>query len=433
MMTVKINDRLTKIQNKLFEQAHTKSLELKPLAIAINRQGINGEKLYSNPGIIPLPMPLCGYLRSLSKRQKAILSAAFLANFYKFVANSESQAIVSNISVSEKVFAPYSDEYMILHQETNEELDHIWSFRTIHSMVVRETGVKNSFDEPGFFYGNVGIISQLDFEKLTTHFTLDVELEQALSHLMEGKSFLKNLVEQLQYQDRSWLYRTLRFIVGDAIRMLPAQKVQEYGLGGLWLLYRYVANVELKQAESFLFDEPENFDYEPLAFELNQGHLADEARHYTTSFDLGLELYKNASPEAQDFIRHFLQKIVEDNINGAFRTYLEKIDLIKQGLISTEVRVGLDALRMSLHHPEFADKQIDLEQLIDSWRDMSLSWRKIIGSLEQKSWHYRAQQLSRLIQSLELELDQERLGNRYDRYKDALAAKDIQKLVEVAQ
>ncbi|MBC1219228.1 hypothetical protein GNF10_01175 [Nostoc sp. UCD121] len=433
METVRIDDRLTKIQNKLFEQAHTKPLELKYLAIAINKQGINGEKLYSHPGIITLPMQFCGYLRSLSKRQKAILSAAFLANFYKFVANSESQTLVSNISVGEKVFASYSDEYMILHQETNEELDHIWSFRTIHSMVVRETGVKDSFDEPGFFYGNVGAISQLDMEKLTTHFTLDVELEKTLFHLANGKSFLKNLVDQLQVQDRNWLYRTLRFIVGDAVRMLPAQKVQENGLGGLWLLFRYVANVELKQAESFLFDDPENFDYEPLAFELNQGHLADEARHYTTSFDLGLELYKKASPEAQDFIRHFMQRIVEDNINGAFRTYLEKIDLIKQGLLFTDVRVGLDALRMSLNHPEFANKQIDFDELVDSWRDMSLSWRKIIGPLEQKTWHYRAQQLSRLIQSLELELNKDRLGNRYKRYQDALETKDIQKLVEVAQ
>ena len=98
---------------------------------------------------------------------------------------------------------------------------------------------------------------------------------------------------------------------------------------------------------------------------------------------------------------------MEDNINGSFTTYLEKIDLIKQGLLSTDVRVGLDALRMSLHHPEFADKQIDLDELVHSWRHMSLSWRKIIGPLEQKSWHYRAQQLSRLIQSLELELNKD--------------------------
>ncbi|AHJ27666.1 hypothetical protein NSP_13260 [Nodularia spumigena CCY9414] len=63
---------------------------------------------------------------------------------------------------------------------------------------------------------------------------------------------------------------------------------------------------------------------------------------------------------------------------------------------------------------------------------MSLSWRKIIGSLEQKSWRYRAQQIARLVQALELELNQELLGNRYDRYQDALEAKEIQRLIEVA-
>ena len=68
------------------------------------------------------------------------------------------------MSVAEKVFATYSDEFMILHQETNEELDHIWSFRTIYSMVVREIGIKDSFDEPGFFYGTVGAISQSDLD-----------------------------------------------------------------------------------------------------------------------------------------------------------------------------------------------------------------------------------------------------------------------------
>ena len=50
MNTVKIDTRITKIQNRLFEQAHTHPLELKPLAIAMSKQGINGEKLYSHPG-----------------------------------------------------------------------------------------------------------------------------------------------------------------------------------------------------------------------------------------------------------------------------------------------------------------------------------------------------------------------------------------------
>ncbi|RCJ23969.1 hypothetical protein A6S26_20480 [Nostoc sp. ATCC 43529] len=432
MNTVQIDRKIPKIQNKLFEQAHSHALELKPIAIAMSKQGIKGEKLYCHPGMLPLPVPICDYLFSFNNRQKAILSATFFANFYKYVANSEYQSLISNMSIAEKVFAPYSDEFMILHQETNEEMDHIWSFRTVHSMVCREIGIQTSFDEPSFFYGTVGVIPQSDFEKFDTRFTFDENLNGILSYLQKGKSFLKNIVEETQQQDKNFTYRTLRFMVGDAMRMLPGEKVQESGLGSLTLLYRYMANVELKKSEAYLFDSPEDFDYEPLAFELNQGHLTDEARHYTTSFELGVELYKAAPPEAQDFVRHFLQIIVEDYINASYTTYLEKLDLTAQGMLLTDTRIGLNSLRMSLHHPELADKQVDISQLIDSWRQVSSKWRNIIGYMEQKSWQYKSQQLERLIKELGLELNTTKLGNRYERYQDALAIKELQKVLEVA-
>ncbi|MBH8564123.1 hypothetical protein I8748_18350 [Nostoc sp. CENA67] len=105
MNTVKINNRITKIQNKLFEQAHTQPLKLKPLAIALSKHGIKGEKLYFHPGMIPLPIPIFQYLSSLNPRQMPILSAAVFANFYKVVANSESQSIISNMNIAKKVFS----------------------------------------------------------------------------------------------------------------------------------------------------------------------------------------------------------------------------------------------------------------------------------------------------------------------------------------
>jgi len=432
MNTVQIDRRIPKIQNRLFEQAHSHALELKPIAIAMSKQGIQGEKLYSHPGMLPLPVPVCEYLHSFNRRQKAILSATFFANFYKYVANSEYHSLISNMSIAEKVFALYSDEFMILHQETNEEMDHIWSFRTVYQMVCRELGIQSSFDEPSFFYGTVGVIPQSDFEKFETRFTFDESFNGILSNLQKGKSFLQKIVEETQQRDKNFTYRVLRFLIGDAMRMLPAEKVQESGLGGFTLLYRYMANVELKKSEAYLFDSPEDFDYEPLAVELNQGHLTDEARHYTTSFELGVELYKVAPPEAQDFVRHFLQIIVEDYINASFTTYLEKLDLTAQGMLLTDTRIGLNSLRMSLHHKELADKQVDINQLVDSWRQLSPKWRNIIGYMEQKSWQYKSQQLERLIKELGLELNKTKLGNRYERYQDALAIKEIQKLVEVA-
>jgi len=250
MNTVQIDRRIPKIQNRLFEQAHSHALELKPIAIAMSKQGIQGEKLYSHPGMLPLPVPVCEYLHSFNRRQKAILSATFFANFYKYVANSEYHSLISNMSIAEKVFALYSDEFMILHQETNEEMDHIWSFRTVYQMVCRELGIQSSFDEPSFFYGTVGVIPQSDFEKFETRFTFDESFNGILSNLQKGKSFLQKIVEETQQRDKNFTYRVLRFLIGDAMRMLPAEKVQESGLGGFTLLYRYMANVELKKKRS---------------------------------------------------------------------------------------------------------------------------------------------------------------------------------------
>jgi hypothetical protein len=77
-------------------------------------------------------------------------------------------------------------------------------------------------------------------------------------------------------------------MIGDSIKLLPSNIVQGAGLGALWLLYRYVANINLKQFESYLFEAPDKYDYESLAVNMTQAHCEDEGRHYTTSFDLGL-------------------------------------------------------------------------------------------------------------------------------------------------
>ena len=430
MTAVKVNNRLTKIQNKLFERAHTKPLELKFLAIALNKQGIQGDKLYSNPEMIPLPMRNCEYLMSLNARQQAIISAAYFANFYKAVANSESQTLVSNMGVADKVFEPYSDEYMVMHQETSEELDHIWSFRTVHSMVSRETGVHQSFNEPGFFCGKVGAMPQSEFETLDTRFTFDTEHKETLLSLLKSDRFHHTLSEQWHSQDRPWRYRTLRFLIGDAIRMLPAETVQQHGLGGLWLLYRYISNVELKQAEAYLFDAPEKFDYEPLAFEINQGHLEDEARHYTTSFDLGLEIYNAASPAAQDLIRQMLKTVLEDYISASFLTFLEMLDARDEGMAFTNVELGLTSLTMSLNHPDFANKPVIINDLVSNWKQMK--WRKIATYMTQKRWRYIAQQLNRLTDALAIEPNTQVLGNLYERYQNALETKVLESFIEVA-
>ena len=210
---------------------------------------------------------------------------------------------------------------------------------------------------------------------------------------------------------------------GEAPRLLSSEEVQKYGLGGLWLLFRYVSNVELKQGEAYLFDSLEDFDCEPLAYEINQAHLHDEARHYTTSFDIGLALYEAASDEAKTFIREMLRLVMEDYISGTFLNYPEMLELAERGTIPTIIRLCKDTLRMALSHPDFEGSVVNWSDLSASWKAMP--WPNVIypvgpGAFTQKRWRYIAQQFERLRTKIEFEYNQGRLGNLYQRYQKIL-------------
>lgn len=432
--SIPLDAKLTTIQNRLFQKAHAEPLELKFLGIALDSQGIVGDALYANPNIMPLPLRRCEYLKSLNPRQIAILTACYFVNFYKLVANSESQTLISNMAAADKSFEPYSDEYMILHQETSEEMDHIWTFRTVYSMVCRETGSKESFDAPGFFRGKVGFIPRADEQAIDTQFNLTEECTHILE-LIRQPGGLQALLEEMMRKGRGYRYRTLHFLMGDAPRLLSPSEVQSLGLGGLWLLIRFVSNVELKQAEAYLFENPELYNYEPLAFKINEGHLHDEARHYTTSFDIGLALYKAATSEAQQFIRELVRLTMEDYINGTFLHFPEMLERSMHGDLCTVIGLGHQTLEMALCHPEFADKQVDIDGLFTSWQEME--WQYVLppfgpGLLTQKRWRYIAQQFERAREAMGFDYNEANLDNRLQRYQNILALKNLNEVFSLA-
>lgn len=432
--SVTLDSKLTAIQNQLFKQAHTNPLELKFLGIALNNQGIVGDSLYCNPHILPLPIRRCPYLKSLSPRQLAIISACYFVNFYKFVANSESTTLFSNMATAEKSFEPYSDEFMILQQETCEEMDHIWTFRTAYEMVCRETGSSEPFEAPGFFRGKVGSIPKEDEAEIDISFNLTEELTDILN-LIQRPGGLQILLEQMKDRGRAFRYKAMHFLMGDAPRLLSSSEVQSLGLGGLWLLIRYVSNVELKQAEAYLFEDPENFNYEPIALQINQGHLHDEARHYTTSFDIGLALYEAARPDAQEFIKSLVCLAMEDYISGSFLHFPEMLDLYKKGSTCTIVNLGRKTLEMALCHPEFAENQANIDDLYASWEEME--WHYVLppfgpGLLTQKRWRYIAQQFERIRSRMKFDYDSVKLGRLLQRYKDILAVDNLNETFTLA-
>lgn len=101
--------------------------------------------------------------------------------------------------------------------------------------------------------------------------------------LLRVKEGLTRLLGERKAKGRARCFRALNFLIGEASSFLSPQEVQGLGLGrGLWwLLVRSISNVDLKQVESCLLESPEVVDYEPLAYQINQGHLHDEARQYT--------------------------------------------------------------------------------------------------------------------------------------------------------
>lgn len=384
MTTTTVNERFTEVQNNLFKHAHTQALELKPLAVEFSKQGLQGEKLYMYPGLIALPFKVCPYLSSLNQRQISLITAAAFANVYEYIASSEDQTLRSNMLVTNKVFDSYSDEYMVLYQETEEEFDHIWSFRAIYQTVCRELGVNSAFDvkSNGFFRGEVG-------------------------------GTYKNFTSQIAY-------RLLQFAIDDGMKYLPGKLVKQVAFASLWLLYRYVGNVQLKQTETYMFTNPDKFDYDPLARAIVKAHATDEARHYTTSLDMGLDLYRASSPLAQKLVRQTMKFLVSSYIKSYYLTFWEMLELRKQGILLASVKHGIESLTMALNHPEFANHQIDVDDLVDSWLQYQPSNLDIANyPVMKKRWRYTSQQLKRLITALDLQLDAQALGEPYQRYQAA--------------
>ena len=383
-MNTLLSQRLTKVQNKLFEHAHTTALELKPLAIKFSKKGIVSNQFCTNPRLLALPLGIGEGLESLSNQQISLLSAALFGLIYRYVACSEYQVINSNMVVAEKVFERYSDEYMILYQETMEEYDHIWSFRTIYKTVCRDLGCQEKFQTPGFFRHELG-------------------------------STPRN-------QLRSWKYHFLQFMTGEGIRLMSPGMVRQSGVGAMWLLYRYIANVQLKQTESYMFCFPEVFDYNPLSREITQAHANDEARHYTTSLDIGLDLYRAASSQGQKWVQKMITMVLESYISYYYLNYWEMLDLYVKGVKLSALNHGLEALAMALQHPDFAESEIkNIEELVNIWHQQKLG--NSLGQKDQvrlKRWHYTAQQLQRLVQALDLKLNENFLGVTYERYQRSL-------------
>jgi P-aminobenzoate N-oxygenase AurF len=247
---------LVEKQTLLYEHAHREPIELKPYGLALKRDGIDLTRLYCNPRYLPLPFHHEAFA-SFNRAQLSALTAAFFARVYAEIAGSELLAIKYNNLVAEGVFKRYSDDYMVLFNETAEECDHVVTFRAINQAVIGDPTVIDSLRYP---------------------------------HLAGALSYL------------------------DLMR----KKLSGEAFGAVFLLLRYVLNLALKQLEGFMQLGLHDADTAPLAKEIVTHHSSDEARHLTTSVGIGMALYRASDPASRKIVAASVKQAMSSMIFARF-------------------------------------------------------------------------------------------------------------------
>lgn len=343
MNTVDV-ERLMRIQSRLFDRAHESATELKPLGIAMKKRGLEAKTLYCNPAFMLLPFEQCDTLRQLSDEQLGALTGYYFAAAYAEIASSETLALRYNMEVSEAVFPTYSDDYMLLFHETAEEYDHIITFHNVSKALVGRGDA-------------IGV----------NHF-----------------QHLKPVYETFEkYKDR----------------LCPE------GFGALYLLLRYLLNLALKQLEGFMASNLPEGRANPLAQQIIQGHANDEARHLTTSLELGMGLWERAEPKSRALVSSILRLSLYSMIDQRFSADLSRV---------WHHRASLGVLERALEQPLFEEFPASVEDLKNSWERSGIT----IGNTREyeNSRRWLAAQIAHLAERMQLNLVPS--GESFEHYQD---------------
>ena len=323
--------RILVTQSRLYEHVHTESMELKPLGFKIKKEGINTQKFYCNPYFLLLPFKECDTLSKLTTEQMSVISAIYYGSTYAEIASSETIALTYNLVAAEKVFDIYSDDYMILFHETAEETDHIITFHNVCK-------------------GLLGTGEALG----PRHF-----------------NHLKPVYESFKIFE---------------------PKLCNYGFASMYLLMRYLLNLALKQLESFMAQGIADEKIHSTSQAIISGHAADEARHTTTSLQLGMALYERASKTSQSFLRSLLKRSIYSMIDRRFSPPTEQY----------QYSIAQQVLAKAFTYPEFDGIGITHSELEGAWNKHGVI---ITPSREyENSQRWIAQQIQRLVNHLDIKI-----------------------------
>ncbi|HEY3699550.1 MAG TPA: hypothetical protein VGK97_09475 [Spongiibacteraceae bacterium] len=323
--------RLLTSQARLFEHAHTDSMELKPLGFKIKKEGFRLGAYYCNPDFLLLPFSNCEQLAAFNKDQKSILSALFFAFAYAEIASSETLALTYNIAVAKKIFDIYSDEYMILFHETAEETDHIITFCAVCKGILGRTDIVGPHN-----YGHLKPV----------------------------------------------------YSAFDAFE----SKLCKHGYGAMYLFMRYLLNLALKQLESFMGQGVSEENRHRVAHEIIVGHATDEARHTTTSLQLGYEFYQRADKSSRALVKSLLKQSIYTMIDMRFGNPYQHY----------QHHLAKRVLQEAWKRPEFAESSLRFDELPELWQRQNLIIEPSPEYLSSQRW--LSQQIARLLEMLECSL-----------------------------
>lgn len=154
----------------------------------------------------------------------------------------------------------------------------------------------------------------------------------------------------------------------------------------------------LKQTESFmhknLISGPyTDSDYCPLARQITKAHETDEARHFTTSLEIGLSLFSQASVEARRLVQSTMSMFTTSFIAERFAPDPRTTQLYARARV---------ALREALGTPEFDGTGKTVEELETFWQRAAI--RIPERNEYESSLRWLAGEVRRLIERADLRI-----------------------------
>lgn len=317
-------------QGHLYERAfqEPETLRLSERVLAYDPSGDDG--FACDPDFPAYPAEVERRIRALPRGQHAALTRVMFALEKQNVAQNEMITLTWNTRCAIRAFGVFTAGYWVQHRETLDEYDHIYGF------------------------------------------------ELLCRKLLGGGLSADELARKNRFREA-------------ALQGLEPRLRDKNALPALYFTLRFLANISLKMVEGFCFD-PRRADVgysEPLRA-INQTHHDDEARHFTSSWSFGRELYLRIDdPREKELVRAVVALYLELHVRSLplgghlYRTAYEALAHAIERRALPDLGLSLDGLRAAYEGPgatAFAD--LSRSRRREAYRWAASQLRKLEVALE---------------------------------------------------